>query len=69
MTTNDEVKPFGKAVIALTEACLALAEAYDVCPLCLMYAAAECAKDAEETGEAHHAGAPRQTHPQHKTVL
>jgi hypothetical protein len=69
MTTDDEATRFGKAVIALTEACFALAEAYDVCPLCLMYEAASIAEEAEEDGEAHHRGTPRQTHPPHKTVL
>ena len=69
MTADDEAKRFGKAVVALTEACLALAEAYDVCPLCVMYEAANIAGEAEETGEAHHRGTPRQTHPPHKTIV
>jgi hypothetical protein len=69
MTADDEIPAFGKAVIALTEACQAIAGHFDVCPLCLMYAAAECAEDAEESGNAHHRGTPRQTHPQHKTIV
>jgi hypothetical protein len=68
-TDDDETKRFGKAVIALTEASLALAEAYDVCPLCLMYEAASIAEEAEEAGEAQHRGTPRQTHPTHKTIV
>jgi hypothetical protein len=69
MTADDEAKRFGKAVVALTEACLALAAAYDVCPLCLMYETADLASEAEQDGEAYHRGTPRQTHPQHKTIV
>jgi hypothetical protein len=69
MTADDESTRFGKAVIALTEACFEIALRFDVCALCLMYEAANIADEAEEAGEAHHRGAPRQTHPQHKTIV
>jgi len=65
----NEATRISKAVEALTEACFEIADHFDVCALCLMYEAAAIASEAEESGEAHHRGAPRQTHPQHKTVL
>jgi hypothetical protein len=69
MTADDESTRIGRAVEALTEACFTIALRFDVCALCLMYEAASIAEEAEEAGEAHHRGTPRQTHPTHKTVL
>jgi hypothetical protein len=69
MTADDESTRIGRAVEALTEACFTIALRFDVCPLCLMYEAADIASEAEETGEAHHRGTPQQTHPQHKTIV
>ena len=68
MTAGDD-EDFGRAVILLTEACLAIAIANGVCPLCLMYEAANLASEAEEAGDAHHRGTPQQTHPPHKTIV
>jgi hypothetical protein len=69
MTTADEDKRMDRAVSALTEACFAIAQRLDVCPLCLMYECANIASEAEEDGQATHRGAPQQTHPQHKTIV
>jgi hypothetical protein len=72
MTADDspsrEIEAFGKAVRALAEACVAIAEHYDACPLCLMLAVANIAQETEEAGE-HHCGIPQQTHPTHKTIV
>ena len=69
MTGDDEETRISRAVEALTEACFTIALRFDVCALCLMYEAANIAEEAEQEGDAHHRGAPRQTHPQHKTIV
>jgi hypothetical protein len=73
MTPDDlQQKRQALAVLALTEACFKLGRKFKVCPLCLLYATADAAQDAEESGNGVHGllcDTPEYIHPEHKTVL
>jgi hypothetical protein len=69
MTADDKLTPQTKAVRALTLACFEISKRFNVCALCLMYAAADAAEDAEEHGIACHVCGMALIHPEHKTVL
>jgi hypothetical protein len=70
MTADDEVTPETKAVRALTLACFDIAKQFNVCALCLLYAAADSAEEAEEKGFAFHVCTlEANVHPPHKTIV
>lgn len=45
-----------RALAVLQAAALSIAKGYDLCPICLVYALADSAADAEEKGLIHHEG-------------
>jgi hypothetical protein len=73
MTADDEqTRLQALAVLALTKACFKLGRKFNVCPLCLLYATADAAEDAEVNGDAQHGqlcDTPGYIHPPHQTIV
>jgi hypothetical protein len=66
MTTDDEQnRRQALAVLSLLEASFKIGRKLKVCPTCLIYAAADATRDAEEAGDAVHGmcDTPEYIHP------